>query len=105
MKAHNKIAMETTRLCLPPLQQQHVETLRHGMAVFTKQFGFSVAEGAVVLQPESKDAVVAAEWDSFPIVQRAEQMVIGMCACRKVPDAGRAVEIAYGIAPIFRTRD
>ena len=99
-----EVEAKTERLDLMLLRQQHTDVLRRDFAVFTEQFGFSVAEGAVVLQPESKDAMVAAEWDSFLVIGRADQAVVGMCGCRKAPDAEGAVEIAYGIAPGFQGR-
>jgi len=95
--------METKRLRLLPNELTHMQTLRQGVAAFSAKFGLAVAEGfADFQQPEDRDAMVTREWDSFLLWHRAEQMIIGACACRKLPDAAGAVEIAYGIVPGFR---
>lgn len=96
-------ALETPRLWLLPSHRAHWRALRQGAAAFTERFKLRLADGlADFVQPEDRDDRVAAEWDGFLIVPRAEQLLIGACACRKQPDAVGAVEIAYGLAPGFQ---
>ena len=92
-------ALEAERLWLLPSHRPHWRELRQGAAAFTKKFTLAVADGLTdFVQPEDRDARVAAEWDSFLIVHRADQVLVGFGASRKLPDAAGAVEIAYGIA-------
>lgn len=96
-------ALEAERLWLLPSHRPHWRELRQGAAAFTKKFTLPVADGLVdFVQPEDRDARVAAEWDSFLIVHRADQALVGFGASRKLLDTAGGVEIAYGIAPSRR---
>lgn len=98
-------ALETERARLHPGHPIYDAALRAGVQVFRARFGWEVAEGLrEYLQPPSKDAVVAAEWNRFLIVLKSDRKLVGFCACRKAPDGEGALEIAYGIAPGYQKR-
>jgi [ribosomal protein S5]-alanine N-acetyltransferase len=79
------------------------EQLRVSPAAFLANHG--VADPAVLsgyVHPPERDAMVALEWDSFCITQRADSRAAGFCGRRKLPDSTGAVEIAYGLAPAYQ---
>ena len=52
-----------------------------------------------------KNAATADPWkDGFAVVHAADNIIIGMSSFTDPPSADAVVEIAYGIAPAYRSR-
>jgi RimJ/RimL family protein N-acetyltransferase len=107
--------METGNISLLPHTPEHVRTLLEGPDVYERRFHIKVADGVrdFLAGPEvSADflarlngATAADPWkDGFAVVHVADNVIIGLCGFTGPPGADEMVEIAYGIAPGYRTR-
>ena len=94
---------------------ERLRALIEGPEVFERRFGIRVADGVrdFLVGPEVSadflarlnDGAIADPWkDGFAVVHAADSVIIGLCSFTGPPSADAVVEIAYGIAPAYRSR-
>ena len=94
---------------------ERLRALIEGAEVFERRFGIRVADGVrdFLVGPEVSadflaplnDGAIADPWkDGFAVVHAADSVIIGLCSFTGPPSADAVVEIAYGIAPAYRSR-
>ena len=94
---------------------ERLRALIEGPEVFERRFGIRVADGVrdFLVGPEVStdflarlnDAAIVDPWkDGFAVVHAADNIIIGMSSFTGPPSADAVVEIAYGIAPAYRSR-
>jgi len=105
--------METAHLILQPHHPQHLLALLESPERYQNVSGLTIAGGLQDFLRDAspdylaslRDAIEPDEWKfGYAIIERESRMVIGMCGFAAPPDAGGAIEIAYGIAPSFQGR-
>ena len=93
---------------------ERLRALIEGPEVFERRFGIRVADGVrdFLVGPEVSadflarlnDGAIADPWkDGFAVVHAADNVIIGLCSFTG-PPSDAVVEIAYGIAPAYRSR-
>ena len=107
--------MQTSNINLLPQTPERLRALLEGADVYERRFGIRVADGVrdFLTGPEvSADflarlngSAAADPWkDGFAVVHVADNVIIGLCSFTGPPSADEMVEIAYGIAPGYRSR-
>jgi ribosomal-protein-alanine N-acetyltransferase len=107
--------MTTSTIRLFAHTPEHLRALLDGAKTYEHRFGIPVAEGVreFLIGPEVseaflarlRDASSADSWsDGFGVVHLSENRLIGLCSFNGPPDADGAVEISYGIAPVYAGR-
>ena len=107
--------MQTGIINLVAQTPERLRALIEGPEVFERRFGIRVADGVrdFLVGPEVSadflarlnDGAIADPWkDGFAVVHAADSVIIGLCSFTGPPSADAVVEIAYGIAPAYRSR-
>lgn len=94
-----------------PCSVEHLEKLIEGAEAFQAAYGFEVADGympfAGALQyilNQMQTSRIWHPWLPYFFLFRPEQAVVGLGGFKSVPDAQRAIEIGYSIAPSYQSR-
>jgi RimJ/RimL family protein N-acetyltransferase len=109
------MSITTDKLLLVPIGPQHYLALIEGIPQFNESFGIPAADS---LRDFIVSGEVSEEWienlrraksadpyvHGFAIVERQDNVVIGMVTCKGPPDDVGMVEIAYGIVPSYQRR-
>lgn len=102
--------IETPRLLLIPAQLVHLQAALIGRAELEKYIGYAVHPDwtefgsdpwAYALRKIRENESQSGWWTWFPAL-KSEELIIGTCGYKGLPDANGQVEIGYEIAPPFR---
>ncbi|MCF8237336.1 MAG: GNAT family N-acetyltransferase [Saprospiraceae bacterium] len=102
--------IETPRLILVPAQAVHLQAALVGREELERYIGFSVhpewtefgnGPWAFALERLQADEREAGWWTWFPVL-KSEELIIGTCGYKGLPNEAHQVEIGYEIAPPFR---